>query len=87
MTSDGNSILRFIAGFLVGFVIARVRLVPVVVLGVAWLILLGAKGPHAGLNAAIMGALFFAAVALRVRRFVRQHRAKRDEGYYDDDGE
>ncbi len=78
MANDGNSILRFIVGFIGGFVIARVRLIPVIVLGVAWVILLGAKGPHAGLNAAIVGALFLAAVALRVRRFVRRYKAKRD---------
>ncbi len=68
MTSDGDgkSILRFIAGFVGGFALPRARLSPVVVPGVGWLILLGAKGPHAATTAAIMGALFFAAVALRV---------------------
>ncbi len=79
----GMSVLKFV--FLVVIAgLAKARLLVGVVLGLLFVgtLTFEQRGTHSAL---LFGVLLVFWAVLRVRRFVRVYKSKRDEGYYDHD--
>ncbi len=71
--------LHYLVWFLGGFIIVglfRARLALGLLLLLIWPALMGARGPHHGVNTALAGAAFLIWAGLRVRRFIRVRRER-----------